>query len=205
MGHDAEGVDFAPAMLELARRNAAERDPAARFTEGEAGRLPFPDGTFDVVHARMVLWTQPDLDRTLREWLRVLRPGGRLVVVEGTWRPPGPVARARRALRRGLARVRDALGGRRDSPAAPLPFDVEIRRRLYPGLDVLPFLWGVTPDDLRRVLTGLGLTGVVVRDLVDLRAWARARIPMPRRIFEHPMRGACIGWGCTGTPVEVSP
>jgi ubiquinone/menaquinone biosynthesis C-methylase UbiE len=82
-GHRVAAVDFAPAMLAEARRKAAERRAAIRFEEADAEQLPFASGSFDLVMSRHLLWTLPHPEAAIDEWIRVLRPGGRLVVVDG--------------------------------------------------------------------------------------------------------------------------
>src|SRR5271170_2234995 len=55
-GHRVTGVDFAPAMLALARQKAAERHAAIRFEEGDAEQLPFAAASFDLAVSRHLLW-----------------------------------------------------------------------------------------------------------------------------------------------------
>src|SRR6202035_44154 len=86
-GHRVTGVDFAPAMLAEARRKAAERTVSVRFEEADAEHLPFPPASFDLAISRHVLWTLPHPEAAIDEWIRVLRPGGRLVVVDGQFDP----------------------------------------------------------------------------------------------------------------------
>jgi len=86
-GHRVTGVDFAPAMLAEARRKAAERNVSVRFEEADAEHLPFPGASFDLAISRHVLWTLPHPEAAIDEWIRVLRPGGRLVVVDGQFDP----------------------------------------------------------------------------------------------------------------------
>jgi demethylmenaquinone methyltransferase / 2-methoxy-6-polyprenyl-1,4-benzoquinol methylase len=78
--------DFSLGMLRVGRR----RDPRLPFVAGDALRLPFADGTFDVVTVSFGLRNVHDPDQGLREMARVTRPGGRLVVCEfshPTWAP----------------------------------------------------------------------------------------------------------------------
>lgn len=82
-GHRVTGIDLAPAMLDLARRKAAEAGFDIRFGEGDAERAPFPDASFDLAISRHVLWTLPHPEAAIDDWIRVLRPGGRLVVIDG--------------------------------------------------------------------------------------------------------------------------
>jgi ubiquinone/menaquinone biosynthesis C-methylase UbiE len=86
-GHRVTGIDFAPAMLAEARRKAAERAFAIRFEQGDAEQLPFAPGSFDLAMCRHLLWTLPHPEAAIDEWIRVLRPGGRLVVIDSQFDP----------------------------------------------------------------------------------------------------------------------
>src|SRR5881628_2923005 len=81
-GHRVTGVDFAPAMIAEARRKAADRALAVRLEEADAEQLPFGAASFDLVISRHLLWTLPHPEAAIDEWIRVLRTGGRLVVVD---------------------------------------------------------------------------------------------------------------------------
>ncbi|WP_413756507.1 class I SAM-dependent methyltransferase [Streptomyces sp. MMBL 11-3] len=86
--HRVTGVDLSPRMVALARAKLAGRD--AVFLVGDAAAPPVGEQRFDVVLVRHVLWALPDPGRVLRHWRGLLRPGGRLVLVEGVWGPPAP-------------------------------------------------------------------------------------------------------------------
>lgn len=91
------GADLSAGMLDRAR--AAGADPLVRC---DAGRLPLPDGSVDVVATRGVLHHLPDVPAALGEWRRVLRPGGAVVV---TSEPTPAVERHGEVLVRGLLGV----------------------------------------------------------------------------------------------------
>ena len=78
------GLDFSPRMLERARRKA----PRVEWVEGDLLALPFEDGTFDAATIGFGVRNVVDLERALGELHRVLRPGGRLAILEIT-RPRG--------------------------------------------------------------------------------------------------------------------
>ncbi|NUT91128.1 MAG: class I SAM-dependent methyltransferase [Saccharothrix sp.] len=80
-GHDVRGLDLSPRMVEAAKAKA----PGAQFTVGDAAAPPYPPASADVVLARHVLWALPDPGAALRTWVSLLRPHGRLVLVEGHW------------------------------------------------------------------------------------------------------------------------
>lgn len=72
------GTDIAPAMLQQARARAVGC-PNVQFVSAEATALPFADQSFDVVVCGAGLFFVPDMPAALREWRRVLRPGGEVV------------------------------------------------------------------------------------------------------------------------------
>ena len=85
------GCDFSEPMLDLAREKASGRGvDSVRFEWADALELPYDSGRFDAVTVGFGVRNFSDRDRGLRELARVLRPGGRLVVLEFTEprRPP---------------------------------------------------------------------------------------------------------------------
>ncbi|MEW2163095.1 class I SAM-dependent methyltransferase [Streptomyces sp. NPDC007084] len=95
-GHRVTGVDLSPRMIDLARAKLAGRDAA--FLVGDAASPPVGEQRFDVLLCRHVLWTLPAPERVLRHWRGLLRPGGRLVLVEGVWGTAHPVGLSAEAL-----------------------------------------------------------------------------------------------------------
>ncbi|MBI4199078.1 MAG: ubiquinone/menaquinone biosynthesis methyltransferase [Chloroflexi bacterium] len=78
------GVDLVPQMLALARAKARRRRVAShvRLLQGDAMALPFSDNTFACATAGFSLRNVADVPQALREMVRVVRPGGRVVVLE---------------------------------------------------------------------------------------------------------------------------
>jgi ubiquinone/menaquinone biosynthesis C-methylase UbiE len=140
-GHHVTGVDFAPAMLAEARRKAAERSVSIRFEEADAEHLPFPAGGFDLVISRHLLWTLPHPEAAIDDWIRVLRPGGRLVVVDGQF----------------------------DAGAAAPPAGSARTSEEYARVgDQLPFLGGRSQTEIETLLRAHGLANVSGDPLLDL-------------------------------------
>lgn len=76
------GVDFSPAMLEIARSRAGEAGIDVELREGDAQALDFADASFDTVVCTLSLCSIPDDRRAVAEVKRVLRPGGRYLLME---------------------------------------------------------------------------------------------------------------------------
>jgi ubiquinone/menaquinone biosynthesis C-methylase UbiE len=86
-GYQVTGIDFAPAMVERARAKAAAAGLDIAFAVGDAADPAFPAESFDIVLGRHILWAIPDIPTStvLERWAALLRPGGRLVLIEGFW------------------------------------------------------------------------------------------------------------------------
>lgn len=98
------GLDFSRNMLEVAR----SEHPGIEFLDGDALNLPFEDASFDACTIAFGLRNLADPVRGLREMLRVVRPGGRAVVLEFVRPPNGPIGSAYRVY---LRTVLPAIGG----------------------------------------------------------------------------------------------
>jgi SAM-dependent methyltransferase len=139
-GHRVLGVDLSPAMVAEAVRKCAGRD--ARFMVGDAS-APEIDEPVEAVLARHLLWTLPDPHATLARWVALVRPGGRLVLVEGRWSPAGDVA----PYARGTADMPWQGGVRAEDLVAAL--DPLVERLEVHCLTAESALWGRDVDDER--------------------------------------------------------
>ena len=83
-GYAVDAVDFSPAMVRQAREKVAGLS-GVTVTEGDAGSPPLEPAAYDVVLCRHVLWALRDQVAVVRRWSSLLRPHGRLVLVEGNW------------------------------------------------------------------------------------------------------------------------
>ena len=86
---EVQGTDFAPAMIELAKEKAGER---IQFQVADTTDVPFPDASFDAATVGFGVRNLEDMDAGFREMHRVLKPGGRFLILEFS-RPPNPVFR----------------------------------------------------------------------------------------------------------------
>ena len=141
-GGRVTGLDFSAAMLERARRKA----PLLTWIEGDLLALPFADESFDAATVGFGVRNVEDLPRAIAELRRVLRPGGRLAVLEIT-RPRGPLALFYRLWFDGVVPLLGKLlpGG---SAYTYLPASV----RRFPG-----------PEELRDLIDAAGFRETQVR------------------------------------------
>ena len=165
-GHQVTGVDFAPAMIAEARRKAAERGVSIRLEEADAEQLPFPPGSFDLAISRHVLWTLPHPEAAIDEWIRVLRPGGRLVVVDGQF----------------------DVGASAGSPES-----ARTSHEYAAVGDQLPFLGGRPRDEIETLLKAHGLVNVGGDPLLDLVAAQERRMVEEGR--ERRTHRRYVVWG----------
>jgi ubiquinone/menaquinone biosynthesis C-methylase UbiE len=165
-GHRVTGIDFAPQMLAEARKKAMAQGVAVRFEEGDAEQLPFAEGSFDLVMTRHVLWTLPHPEQAIDEWIRVLRPGGRLAAMDSQFDPS--------VLERSPQNARSSAE--------------------YAGIgDRLPFLGGRPQSEIEALLRAHGLADVggdPVADLVEAQLKRMTEEGMETRV-----RRRYIVWG----------
>lgn len=80
-GADYTGIDLTDAAVELARKRFQVSGLKGQFRVADAERLDFPDASFDLVYSHGVLHHTPDIEAAVREIHRVLKPGGRAMVM----------------------------------------------------------------------------------------------------------------------------
>lgn len=127
-GASVTGLDIAPDLLRIAAANAASEDVELDLVEGDAAELPFDDESFDVVISVFGIQFAPRQADCAREAARVLRPGGRLTLIN--WTPGGFIGQNLKLI----------------SARMPKP----------PGFVQPPPLWGVH-DHLAELFEGTGV------------------------------------------------
>lgn len=145
LGHRVVGLDATAEMLAVARTKAEQAGLQIELRRGDAEALPFEDRRFDLVIERHVVWTLPEPGRALADWQRVLRPGGRLVLIEGHWGShPSPDYQP-------IVQALPFHGGRPSAELVGLVSETGfVDVRLEPLDD--PSLWGCQPSDERYAI-----------------------------------------------------
>jgi ubiquinone/menaquinone biosynthesis C-methylase UbiE len=163
---EATCTDISPGMLETLQRNATQLGLTVETVACDAEKLPFDDGSFELVLGHAVLHHLPDLAQAFREFERVLVPGGTLFFAGEPSRTGDRIAaypkraanRAAPAWRRAI-RARKAPEGHTDGG--------EVNHQLEGSVDVHAFV----PEDLQRFAEGAGLKDVRVRGEELLANW----------------------------------
>ena len=132
-GHRVTGIDLSPAMIAQARAKALAAGLSIDFHVMDAADPRFSPRTFDAIVCRHLLWMFPKPAQVLARWAALLKPAGRLVLVEGYWNTGGGLH---------AAEIVAAL------PAAFGAVSVEI-------LSNQPDLWGKDVTDERYAIIAL--------------------------------------------------
>ena len=188
LGHTVTGIDLSPLMIDRAEGKAEQAGFEIDFRVGDASALDCDDETFDIVVARHVVWNLPDPERGVAEWLRVLRPRGRLLVIEGKWGDDEAVETKRRHSKRFRERVSESL---KDAVVA-ISMRSGIRpKRLLPRLKLeeyrrvvreLPFSEGTPTDRLVDLLERRSVVNIEVESLMDPTLWGEP-LEFPRYLI----------------------
>jgi demethylmenaquinone methyltransferase/2-methoxy-6-polyprenyl-1,4-benzoquinol methylase len=151
-GADVVGCDFSEEMLERARR----KEPSARFEWADALALPYEDDTFDAATVGFGARNFSDLGRGLREMARVVRPGGRVVVLEITTPQKPPLSTF---FSLWFDRIVPALGRMAGDEAAYTYLPSSVKR--FPGPRALAGEMAAAGlEEIRWVLTAGGIIAI---------------------------------------------
>lgn len=181
-------TDISPGMVEAAIGNAARLRFAIEGMVADAEHLPYPDETFDLVLGHAVLHHLPDVELCVKEMLRVLRPGGRLVVCgEPTQYGDFIARRLSRATWWAATRVTSLPGLRRRWAQSP---EELAESSAAAALEAVVDLHTFDPDSLGRTVQRAG--GVEVETTTEelTAAW----FGWPVRTLEHALNRDRLGW-----------
>jgi ubiquinone/menaquinone biosynthesis C-methylase UbiE len=147
-GLHVTGIDIAENLIEHARKRARAEGLVARFDQGDAEALPYPDGSFDAAVTLIGAMFAPRPDRVASEFARVVRPGGRLYMAN--WTPYGMPAQMFKCVAAYVPPpsgfIPPVLWGNEDTVRQRLDgqfTDIRVTRKTYPQ-----WHYGFTPAEL---------------------------------------------------------
>jgi SAM-dependent methyltransferase len=168
MGYEVVGVDLSEKMIALASAKAKKKGFSIDFHQDDAEQLGFENNSFDAIVNRAVLWTLPHPEIAVREWMRVLRPGGRLCFFLH-----GPRDDRGIAIQKQVLNIWILLSERRN------PW-----RTLGSGGQVvnLPYNGGVKPGVIVDLLKSARYSHVLSEPMHEIETLKRQRVPYLYRI-----------------------
>ncbi|HLA15756.1 MAG TPA: methyltransferase domain-containing protein [Candidatus Limnocylindrales bacterium] len=174
LGHDVTGLDASEGMLDRARRKARDLHLDVRWDIGDAEDPPYAPGTFDILVSRHVTWTLLHPAETFERWSTLVRPGGLIVILDGSSSAGGPVARLAKWL------VRRRSGG---------------NDHAYPDHvhHSLPLAHGATPAAIARLMREAGIGDVKVRPLTEIERVERSHMSRLERLADTWIRFMATG------------
>lgn len=180
MGHHVTGLDLSEQMLAKAREKTSRKKYDINFRAGDAENPPFEAETFDVVVTRHLLWTLPHPDTAVRNWEKVLRKGGVLIVIDGLYNG-GSIERKTRQF------ISDFL-----------TFLVERRypgRKQYPDeiKTELPNPYGVPPKKTIEYFRETGFKNIKDLDLKEISKIQKEKMSFRKRIVFKPQSHLIYG------------
>ncbi|AKB78892.1 ubiquinone/menaquinone biosynthesis methyltransferase [Methanosarcina horonobensis HB-1 = JCM 15518] len=166
MGHEVTGIDLSEKMLAVAKSKAPG---SIEFRIGDAENLPFDKGKFDAVVTRHVLWTLPNPEKALESWRNVLKPGGKVVVIDGIWGNGSLETRLRRKIGNLMILIVERNDISKDSYTAEMNA-------------MLPNAKGVSLDKAREYMEKAGLKNVHSMGLNDLVRIQKKHMPFRYKV-----------------------
>lgn len=155
VGHEVTGIDISEKMLEKAAVKARDAGLSINFMKRDAEHTGFEAGSFDIVICRFLLWTLPDPQGALREWHRILKDDGRVLIIDGKWHD--------NTLEYKLVRMASNLCIRLiDGENAEKRYSAELKM-------ALKNINGVPPDVAKCYLEAPGFKDITFTDLEEVR------------------------------------
>ncbi|WP_292390006.1 class I SAM-dependent methyltransferase [Methanosarcina sp. UBA5] len=172
MGHKVTGVDLSLGMLEKAKHNAQNMGLEIDFFHGDAENLPFEDSYFDLVTNKFLLWTLQQPDCAVREWKRVLKPGGMVFAIDGDWFDPRPSRRIKRTVYEWADRF-----------TKKNPHNSVFKDCYGPIRSSLPLYEEISPKKASFLFSENGFVNTSINLLLEVQNFKKSRQSFPQRIL----------------------
>lgn len=169
LGYRITGLDLVEAMLEKAKTKHASAKSLSLFL-GDAEDTREADSSYDAIVMRHLVWTLVNPATAFQDWFRVVRPGGRIVVIDGNFVEVSFRKRFQRALSQFLERVQGT-----PSPKIDWESHNSIIKRVY-------FNMGLTPERLQSMLEDAGFVDFRIDSLEPVRAVQRRGAKLSDRL-----------------------
>ncbi|WJH40922.1 class I SAM-dependent methyltransferase [Aliirhizobium terrae] len=171
LGHDVTALDFSEAMLKVARAKHAGK-PRLRFILADAENTMEPDGHYDAIICRHLVWTLTEPAQAFADWHRVLKPGGRVLFFDGDWAEPKPLGRLAQTLISWIDRL---VGADRN-------YDGALGERHARIMQALPFGKGLRPDMVMPLLKDAGFADVTIHPHAPISRAQRKRADIRNKL-----------------------
>lgn len=180
LGHHVTGLDLSEKMLAKAREKTSEKKYDITFKKGDAEDPPFEAGTFDIVVTRHLLWTLPHPDTAIKNWKKVLKKGGVLIVIDGLYNG-GLIERKTRQF---ISDFLTLLVERRYPRKRQYPNDIK---------NELPNPNGVPPKKTIEYFRKAGFKNVKDLDLKEIAKIQKKKMSFRKRIVFNPQSHLICG------------
>lgn len=180
LGHSVTGIDLSEKMRDQADTKAKKAGLQVSFMQGDAEQPPFSPQSFDAIISRHVVWTLPSPHEALANWHKLLKPGGKVLIIDGIWTP----RTAGSYIRWFLAGCIRLSQGRSNHL---------FWKKKYAKKGTLPFFGGAEPESLMALMTESGFTGIWHDPMQDILNHERDNGPLDYRITHGKNRRYLIG------------
>lgn len=169
LGAEVTGVDFAEPMLERAR--CKHQGAAFKGHLADVENLSLEeDDTYDAVINRHLVWTLTDPHAAFAEWFRVLKPGGKLLIIDGDWVNTPPLGKAIRAIAQRLAQRTGVHGN---------GVDMTEHNRIITDVH---YAGGLQPSQLTADLGAAGFADMRTHSMRPVYWWGMRKAPLADRL-----------------------
>ncbi|OEU43080.1 SAM-dependent methyltransferase [Methanosarcina sp. Ant1] len=172
MGHEVTGIDISRKMLKVAKSKAEAFRVDITFEEVDAENPHYDASSFDIVFNRHLLWTLPHPDTAIKNWKKVLRKGGRVVIIDGVWDNGSLETKIRRA----GSDLLTLLVERKDPRKGHCGYSEKLKASL-------PHAGGAPLEKVEEYLSSTGFEDIRTFDLKEVIGTQKESMPLSERVL----------------------